>query len=78
MIPGTYVFDLLLYPSLNIEVFEILVCGHSLVVSMSAAVGVPRKAAIPLLWSSICSSADHQGDEAYVLWAKAGKHQEEE
>jgi len=36
-------------PDLNIAAFEIPACGHSLVVSISAAVGVPRKAAILLL-----------------------------
>lgn len=60
-------------PDSNIAAFEIPACGHSLVVSISAAAGASRKAAIPLLWSSICSSADHQGDEAYVLRAGAGK-----
>lgn len=65
-------------PASDIAAFEILARGHLLVVSMNAAMGTPHKAAILLLWSSICSSADHQGDEAYMLWAKAGKCQVEE
>lgn len=65
-------------PSLDIASFEILAPGHLMVVSMSAALGTPHKADILLLWSSICSSADYQGDEAYVLWAGAGKCQVEE
>lgn len=36
-------------PDLNIAAFEIPACGHSLVVSITAAVGVPHKAAILLL-----------------------------
>lgn len=36
-------------PDLNIAAFELPVCGHSLVVPISAPASAPRKAAIPLL-----------------------------
>lgn len=60
-------------PELNTAALKIPACDRSLNVSTSAAVGVPYKAATPLLWSSTCSSADHQGDEAYMIRARAEK-----